>query len=106
MMPDDQLPNTSEDVQNVSSQPSVTPSREQQWREIVGNPPLALPAASPVQQSTESSDVRSIGLLQEEYTRFHRWFLIATLTAMLILLGQGVAGDSGADRNVDAILQR
>ena len=105
-MPDDQLPNTSEDAQSVISKPFVTPSREQQWREIVENPPVILEDTLPLQHGADSFEVRSTELFQEEYTRVHRWFLIATLTAMLILLGQGVAGDSGADRNVEAILQQ
>ena len=103
-MPLEEEPNSSRNSENEISEVSVTPSREQQWREIVDNPAQALPVVEAPEEIALSSPMSDTGTA--EYTLVHRWVLITALTLLLILLGQGVAGDSSTVADVDRILQR
>ena len=103
-MPLEEEPNSSRNSENEISEVSVTPSREQQWREIVGNPAPVLPVVETPQEIVLSSPLPDP--IAAEYTLLHRWVLITALTLLLILLGQGVAGDSSTVADVDRILQR
>jgi len=94
-----------------------SPSREQQWREIVDNPPQILPVettpipnpglSNETQVAADASQVIP-GAQEEssEISHVRRWGLILLVTALLILLGQGVAGDPSAPGNVGDVLQR
>lgn len=103
-MPLEKEPNSSRNTETENSEVSVTPSREQQWREIVGNPAQALPVVEAPDEITLASPMPDP--IAAEYTLLHRWVLITALTIMLLLLGQGVAGDSSTVADVDRILQR
>jgi hypothetical protein len=98
------LPNPASDLDHDIPAAPVTPSREQQWRDIVENPPRSLPAA---EIELEDDSVPKIEDLPEAgYTSLHRWILITALTMLLLLLGQGTAGDPSTLGNAHHILQR
>ena len=103
-MPLEKEPNSSRNTETEKSEVSVTPSREQLWREIVSNPAQALPVVEAPEEIVLSSPMPDP--IATEYTLLHRWVLITALTIILLLLGQGVAGDSSTVADVDRILQR
>ena len=128
-MDTEKTPEPREDGFNTTSKPSAKPSREQQWREIVSQPPQLLPVQSipapvtpapvtptqviPVPKPTLPTEEEPIPQSQisapvsgPEYTHTRRWILILFVTALLILLSQGVAGDPSTSINVNDVLQR
>ena len=83
-------PNTSRNTENEIYEDSVTPSREQQWREIVDNPAPVLPVVEVPEEIVLSSPMPDP--LAAEYTLLHRWVLITALTIMLLLRPMGLFG--------------
>lgn len=103
-MPMEEQPNTSRNAEEETSEVSVAPSREQQWREIIDNPAPALPAMDVPDEMLNFPE--SLDSIEYDYTPLHRWVLITALTILLILMGQGVAGDSTPIGDIDKVLQR
>ena len=103
-MSTEDLPNPASDLDRDTPAAPVTPSREQQWRDIVENPPRSLPAAKI--ELEDHTAPKNEELPEAVYTSLHRWILITALTMLLLLLGQGTAGDPSTLGNAHHILQR